>query len=158
MKKLILLFLVLVLKFAPAKAQWVTIPDPNFITYLQANYPICMNGNQMDTTCAELVNATTLNVNNSNISNLFGVRYFDNLLTLSCNSNQLNSLPALPNSLTSLSCSNNQLSSLPTLPNSLISLGCYSNQLSSLPTLPNSLTSCVCSINQLSSLPALPIL
>jgi hypothetical protein len=74
MKKLILLFLVLVLKFAPAKAQWVTIPDPNFVTYLQTNYPSCMNGNQMDTTCAGIVNATSLDVSLTfAISDLNGV-------------------------------------------------------------------------------------
>jgi len=32
MKKLTLLFLVFILKLAPAKAQWVTIPDSNFVT------------------------------------------------------------------------------------------------------------------------------
>jgi hypothetical protein len=46
MKKLILLFLVLLLKFAPTKAQWVTIPDANFATWLNTNYPSCMNLNQ----------------------------------------------------------------------------------------------------------------
>jgi len=57
MKRLILLFFVLVLKFAPAKAQWVTIPDANFVTKLTQLFPSCMNGNQMDTTCAGIVNA-----------------------------------------------------------------------------------------------------
>jgi len=155
MKKLILLFLVLVLKFAPAKAQWVTIPDPNFVTKLQQLFPSCMNGNQMDTTCAGIVNATSLIVNSSNISNLSGIEYFVNLQTLYCYNNQLSSLPVLPNSLTNLRCYYNQLSSLPDLPNSLTELQCYHNQLSSLPALPNSLTILQCNNNQLSSLPAL---
>jgi hypothetical protein len=88
MKKLILLFLVLVLKFAPAKAQWVTIPDANFVTWLNTNYPSCMNGNQMDTTCAGIVNATSLNINYTFISNLFGLQFFDNLTSLNCYQNQ----------------------------------------------------------------------
>jgi len=156
MKKLILLFLVLVLKFAPAKAQWVTIPDPNFVTKLQQLFPSCMNGNQMDTTCEEIVNSAFLTVMNSSISNLFGVQFFDNLLNLNCADNQLTSLATLPNSLISLTCQYNQLTSLPALPNSLTYLGCEYNNLTSLTALPNSLTYLYCGFNQLSSLPALP--
>jgi uncharacterized repeat protein (TIGR01451 family) len=156
MKKLILLFLVLVLKFAPAKAQWVTIPDPNFVTKLTQLYPSCMNGNQMDTTSSQIVISETVDLQGSNISNLFGIQYFDNLTILNCSYNQLTSLPALPNSLTQLTCFYNQLSSLPNLPNSLTHLNCYNNQLSSLPNLPSSLIILFCYFNQLSSLPTLP--
>jgi uncharacterized repeat protein (TIGR01451 family) len=156
MKKLILLFLLLFLKFAPAKAQWVTIPDANFVTKLQQLFPNCMSGNQMDTTCAGIVNATSLQVTYSNISNLFGVQYFDNLLTLKCYNNQLTSLPALPNSLLYLDCMSNNLTSLPTLPNSLLNLHCPGNDLVSLPTLPNNLISLNCNSNSLDYLPALP--
>jgi len=157
MKKLILLFLVLVLKFAPAKAQWVTIPDPNFVTKLTQLYPSCMNGNQMDTTCAGIVNATSLIVNNSNISNLSGAEYFVNLETLDCSYNQLiNSLPNLPNLLIILNCNNNQLTSLPALPNTLSELRCEGNLLTNLPTLPISLIKLFCHYNQLTSLPTLP--
>jgi uncharacterized repeat protein (TIGR01451 family) len=156
MKKLILLLLVFVLKFAPVKAQWVTIPDPNFVTKLTQLFPTCMNGNQMDTTCAGIVNATTLNVTNSNLSNLFGVQYFDNLSMLYCIGNQLTIIPALPNSLTLLDCWSNQLTSLPILPNSLTDLSCSENQITSLPILPNALIKLNCRQNQLTSLPALP--
>jgi Leucine-rich repeat (LRR) protein len=108
MKKLILLFLVLALKFIPAKAQWVTIPDANFVTWLTTNYPSCMNGNQMDTTCSAIVNTTNIEVSDSYISDLTGVEYFANLSFLTCNDNQLTSLPALPNTLMQLQCINNQ--------------------------------------------------
>jgi hypothetical protein len=60
MKKLILFVLVLVLKFIPAKAQWVTIHDANFATWLNTNYPSFMNGNKMDTAFSEIVNAITM--------------------------------------------------------------------------------------------------
>jgi hypothetical protein len=60
MKKLILLFLVLVLKLAPAKAQWVTIPDSNFVTKLTQLYPSCMNGNLKDTAFSAILNAITI--------------------------------------------------------------------------------------------------
>ncbi|MBL0054327.1 MAG: leucine-rich repeat domain-containing protein [Bacteroidetes bacterium] len=46
------------------------------------------------------------------------------ILTIYIASNQLTSLPALPNSLTTLDCYNNQLTSLPALPNSLTYLNC----------------------------------
>jgi uncharacterized repeat protein (TIGR01451 family) len=137
MKKLILLFLVLVLKFAPSKAQWVTIPDANFVTKLQQLFPSCMNGNQMDTTCAGVVNATSLIVNSSNISNLFGVQYFDNLIHLDCNNNLLSGLPPMPNILEDLICNNNQLLSLPTFPNSLNILVCSYNQITYIPPVPS---------------------
>jgi uncharacterized repeat protein (TIGR01451 family) len=156
MKKLILLFLVLILKFAPAKAQWVTIPDSNFVTKLQQLFPSCMNGNQMDTTCAGIVNATSLYVSGNNISNLTGVQYFDNLHTLGCSSNQLSNLPNLPNGLSELYCMNNQLTSLPILPFGLDTLWCNSNPLVSISALPNSLKYLQCIGNQLSNLPVLP--
>jgi uncharacterized repeat protein (TIGR01451 family) len=156
MKKLTLLFLVLVLKFAPANAQWVTIPDPNFVTKLQQLFPSCMNGNQMNTACMEIVNASELNVSSCNISNLSGIEYFNNLFILICNNNSLTNLPELPSYLYVLDCTGNQLTSLPNLPNSLDYLFCSYNQLSSMPALPNSLSNLYCSNNQLNSLPTLP--
>jgi hypothetical protein len=39
-------------------------------------YPSCMNGNQMNTSCAQIVSAISLTVTNSNISNLSGIEYF----------------------------------------------------------------------------------
>ncbi len=157
MKKnfLFLLFLALV-AITPAKAFLVTIPDVNFRARLQILYPTCFVGAQMETTCAGITSATTLNVSNLNIANLSGVEYFTSLQTLNCNNNQLTSLPTLPTSLQSLSCENNQLTSLPVLPSSLQILMCYGNQLVSLPTLPASLTNLGCTSNQLTSLPALP--
>ncbi|MBL0050106.1 MAG: leucine-rich repeat domain-containing protein [Bacteroidetes bacterium] len=153
-----ILFLIVIL-FAAEKtqAQYVTIPDTNFVTWLNANgYSSCMNGNMMDTTCSAVVNATSVDCSNKNISDLTGIEYFDSLKYLYCNNNQLSSLPTLPNSLTKLYCGKNQLSSLPVLPNSMTYLDCWNNQLTSLPTLPNSLTHLFCLFNQLTSLPALP--
>ncbi len=158
------------------KAQWVTIPDTAFVSYLQATFPACMNGNLMDTTCSGVVNVTQFGCGNRPIKDLTGIEYFDNLQLLDCSydsinvipalpnllatlvlySNQLTSLPALPNSLTFLDCQWNQLVSLPALPNSLINLYCTLNQLSSLPALPNSLQNLNCEHNQITSLPALP--
>jgi uncharacterized repeat protein (TIGR01451 family) len=157
MKKLLLSFLILFcLQFKPLKAQWVTIPDTNFVNKLTQLYPSCMNGNQMDTTCTEIVNETQLDVLNSNIYDLSGVQYFTNLNQLYCDFNYLTSLPTLPSLLQIITCGHNQLTSLPTLPISLIRLQCGYNQLNSLPALTNTLERLFCFNNQLTSLPQLP--
>ncbi|HRC32890.1 MAG TPA: hypothetical protein PK736_05560 [Bacteroidia bacterium] len=153
-----ILFLIAILFAANnAQAQFVTIPDPNFVTWLNNNgYAGCMNGNMMDTTCGAVVNDAIVDCSNKNISDLTGIEYFDSLKTLYCWNNQLTSLPTLPNTLTYLNCAGNQLTNLPTLPNSLTDLWCSNNQLTSLPTLPNSLIDLNCYYNQLTSLPGLP--
>ena len=81
MKKLILLLFIFCLQLAPAKAQWVTIPDANFVNTLQQFIPSCMNGNQMDTICAQNVISldpfsSTLNCSSQNILDLTGSSIF----------------------------------------------------------------------------------
>ena len=179
MKKLIpFCLLTLLLAFSEGiNAQYVTIPDTVFVNWLQSNgYAGCMNGNQLDTTCPAVLNATAMSCYAVPIRDLTGLQYFKNLSTLDCSNdslynipafpslltsincqyNNLQNLPALPVNLGTLQCPYNQLSSLPALPANLIDLYCYYNQLSSLPILPASLNHLVCSANQLSSLPALP--
>jgi hypothetical protein len=169
--------IILILFALKYKAQnYVSIPDANFVSYLQQNYPSCMNGNQMDTTCLGIVNATYVSVNSLGISDLTGIQYFKNLKVLYCEYNQLTNLPELSDSLTFLNCDHNQLTSLtnlsaviyvlycaynqltslPNLPNSLLDFKCHYNQLTTLPNLPDSLLSLVCGSNQLTSLPDLP--
>ncbi|MHB8261215.1 MAG: leucine-rich repeat domain-containing protein [Bacteroidia bacterium] len=137
---------------------WVTIPDANFVTYLQSIIPAAMSGNQMNTSSTLVTTRDTINVNGYglSISNLSGIQYFTSLKYLDCGVNSLTSLPALPNTLTFLACEINSLTSLPALPNSITSIDCYNNQLTSLPALPASLTYLDCFGNQLTSLPALP--
>lgn len=146
------------MNFASKAQTWVTIPDSNFVYFLQYNYPFSnfMSGNQMDITHPDVQNIGILSVAGLNIADLTGIEYFTNLQELICYNNQLTSLPSLPNSLQKLYCENNQLTSLPTLPNSLQELVCDSNQLTILPTLSNSLTYLSCNNNQLASLPTLP--
>jgi len=157
MKKIILvalLFLLCISVTHKTSAQYVTIPDANFVAYLQTNFGSCMSGSQLDTTCAAVLNATSLNVSSLSIANLTGAQYFKGLDTLICSSNSLTSLPALPGSITYLDCSYNQLSSMPSLPASLIYLNCLFNQLTSLPTLPATLRVLLCYQNHLTHLPA----
>jgi hypothetical protein len=156
LKKQFLFFIALCFCLAPLKAQWVTIPDANFVAQLTSWYPSCMNGNQMDTTCPQIVNQTYFFSYFDNIADLTGIEYFDNLTLLICENNLLTTLPPLPDSLKHLSCMHNNITNLPDLPPALERLDCANNQLSILPTLPNNLWRLFCPQNQISSLPPLP--
>ena len=141
-----------------AKAQFVTIPDPNFRTWLIQQYPSCFNASQqMDTTCSGIVNATNINLSYKSIQNLSGIRYFDNLDTLYCNNNNIGSLQNLPSNLIYLDCSYNGMLSLQTLTNTVTYLNCSNNQLSNFVSLPSGLIYLNCGDNFLiNSLPSLP--
>lgn len=142
---------------AVVKAQFVTIPDANFRTFLKSNYPSCFNTNeQMDTTCTSITSLQSINVAQKNISNLDGIQYFDALYVLVCFENKLTSLPKLPFDLKALVCFRNKLNVLPVLPDGLQTLSCASNNLSFLPNLPNSIATLACDSNKISSLPSLP--
>jgi uncharacterized repeat protein (TIGR01451 family) len=137
-------------------AQYVTIPDANFVAWLTETYPTCMNGNDLDTTCINIEQETDVQVGSLSISDLTGIQYFNNLTFLDCSSNNLTSLPNLPPSIQGLYCNINQLTALPTLPPTLDLLDCSFNNLTNIPELPSTLTSFACSNNQLDSLPELP--
>lgn len=141
-------------------AQWVTIPDAQFVNFLQTNYPACMSADQMDTTCTDITSETYLDVPwYANVFDLEGVQYFDSLQTLSAISGSVNAMPASLTNLTKLEYLNihtNQLTAIPLLPSSLITLQCGANQISSLPDLPISLTDLNIGPNLITSLPALP--
>lgn len=110
----------------------------------------------MDTSCGAVINTQFLDCGHSNIHNLDGIQYFDNLLELECFFNPLYNLPPLPNSLITLRCFSDSLNSLPPLPNSLKILSCWSNNLTGFPSLPDSLSVLACDSNQFSNLPSLP--
>ena len=156
MKKLFSILLLLVLTSGQLNAQYVTIPDANFVTWLQNTYPNCMVGNQMDTTCVPIVTETFVAVNSQGISDLDGIQYFDSLKYLNCFLNNLTTLPSLPDSLIYLNCYGNGLTTLPDLPSGLTTMYCYVNNLTNLPTLPNTLELLKCDQNNLTTLPTLP--
>jgi len=153
--KITLIALLLSISLYTKAQNYVTIPDAHFAAWLNTYYPTCMNGNQMDTTCPDIINAVVMEVGFDSIADLTGVEYFVNLQRLNCLDDYLISLPVLPNSIEVIFCSGNLLTSLPTLPNSLQYIECNQNQLTSFPALPNSLKYIDCSSNQLTSLPAL---
>jgi uncharacterized repeat protein (TIGR01451 family) len=176
MKKLFTLFVLLAC--LNAKAQYVTIPDANFVAWLQTEVPSAMNGNQMDTTDLAVTTLTVMNVSTYPIHDLKGVRYFDFLKELVCSGNSyldtiptlpgvlerldcstcfsIVHLPVLPGTLKYLDCANNLLTSLPALPNLLEELHCFGNQINALPSLPGSLTILDCDHNNISIVPVLP--
>ena len=73
-----------------ARAQYVTIPDTNFVNWLKTHgYTNCVTGNQMDTTCNKVINDTLIDCFNANIYDLTGISYFHNLKVLQCSKNHL---------------------------------------------------------------------
>ena len=159
MKKftLIPVFAFLLVFTTSVKAQYVTIPDPSFVTWLNGHgFSSCLSGNQLDTTCSAVISTTTIDCSNSSITNLTGVTYFDTLITLKCSQNQLSFLPTLPSKLKYLECHHNQLTSLPVLPSTFKNLDCGLNQITTLPTLPFGMGLLSCYGNPLTTLPALP--
>ena len=143
MKKLFTVF-VLLFVLTNTYAQYVTINDTNFLSWLQANVPSAMNGNQMDTTSLSVTTRTIVDVNYKSISSIDGIQYFKSLKSLDCSTNNITILNNLPNTLVNFNCNYNYLSSLPNLPNTLETLFCSNNELTSLPTLPNTLKILVC--------------
>ena len=162
------------------KAQYYTIPDPDFAQWLTENYPSCMVGNQLDTTCIAVTSATSVNIEQqiapNPIHNLDGIQYFtslqylvfingqlevipefpDQLIHISLYNNQLIEIPPLPTTLTLFSCNLSQLVALPAFHEGLTSIECAGNQLTSIPDLPSTLQYFSCGDNQLTSLPVLP--
>jgi hypothetical protein len=185
MKQIIISFsCIFLLSFATVKAQYATIPDTAFGSWLnQHGFDSCMSGNstigwQLDTTCPAVLDDTSMYISSSlPIRLVDGLQYFKNMTTLFiigdsfhtisalppfleqlfCINSLLYSLPALPPTLTALSCSyNNFFDSLPELPNGLTYLACEENILTNLPPLPLTLTHLDCSGNRLTELPPLP--
>jgi uncharacterized repeat protein (TIGR01451 family) len=162
MKALFTLFTLLIC-LTNLKAQFVTIQDTSFASWLQINIPNAMNGNQMDTTHIDVTSRRQVIIQNQHVASLDGVQYLDSLKTLNCSINvydtiniRLSYLPSLPSMLDTLICDGNALDSLPQLPNGLVYFTCSQNLLDSLPSLPNTIKHFECLNNQLDSLPTLP--
>jgi uncharacterized repeat protein (TIGR01451 family) len=155
MKKFCILIIALLIMNNLKAQTWVTIPDTNFVAWLQDYIPSAMNGNQMDINSPEVTSLNIMNVSNREIADLTGIEYFPSLVFLECNNNKLTSLPSLPSSLSILYCYDNQLTSLPSLPPNLGLLWCSNNELTSIPSLPSNLDVLSCDNNHLTTLPAL---
>lgn len=123
-----------------SNAQSVSIPDAGFVSFLQGNYPACMSGSMMDTTCADIINETSLIIPSSyNVVDLFGVQFFDELDILTVNYHPVTSIPYLPQDLIQLNAAYCELTTITNLPSTLEKLEITSNNLTSLPPLPSGL-------------------
>lgn len=140
MKKILLIVLVSALA-RTANAQWVTIPDTNFVAFLKSQgLSACFNGNQMDTTCPGIANAHQLNAYTyKGITSLEGLQYFDHLENLVFREDSIDYLPDLPGSLQYLVLFSTHLITL-NLPQQLQFLSCSVNPHLHFPAaLPNTL-------------------
>lgn len=102
-------------------------PDENFRTALKKAVP---ENVQDDVINVNQVNY--LDVSKSNISDLTGITFFKDLLTLKCGQNSLTSLDIESLNVWYLDCNSNRLSQLKCNPESISSLHCAVNELSDL--------------------------
>ena len=125
-KKLLPLFIVCCLWFQYTTAQYVTLPDPNFTSWIENNIPGAVNGlGQLDTTYPGVVDNTEINCSGSFITSLEGIEYFKNLKSFDCSRNSIDTLPSLAHSVQYLRCGENYLQNLTVLPTSLLLLDCH---------------------------------
>jgi uncharacterized repeat protein (TIGR01451 family) len=162
--KALFTLLTLLICLTSLKAQFVTIPDANFVTWLQANVPSAMNGNQMDTTSLAVTTRTIIELeptqadpNPPFILNYTGIQYFKGLKTLTLHTiYSASNLPPLPNSIENLKLTGfPSLTSLNSLPNNLKNLNVYL-KITTLPTLPIGLESLTISTQYSFTWPQLP--
>jgi hypothetical protein len=174
MKKLLILPFLFAFSMQ-VRAQYV-IPDTALVALFQQWYPDLMTGDVLDTINSNSPFITVLNFENTNVTDLSGIHYFDSVSTvyitnspvsyipelpdsleyLYCDNTQLASLPPLPGTLVSLQIQNSPLTGLPALPDAMIDLRTINCPITSLPSLPPFLDRLVCMNGQLTSLPALP--
>jgi hypothetical protein len=183
MKKILLLAFIAV-NFISLRAQWVSIPDTNFGTWLAGNgYAHCLQGDnitgwQLDTTCNALSATRALYINSVPIVKIYGLQYFKLLDTLDLQLLSIDSINfPLPSSIRQLRLDENHglvhissfpaamedfwlqfssVSVLPPLPGAVTILFFNNNHLSSLPALPNSLKNLGVAEPGITSLPSLP--
>lgn len=154
-KKICAILLFLAMSVLTLRAQYVGIPDPVFRSWLEDQFPACMQAGKLDTTCAILGEIERFDLPEG-IVNLDGIQYFKALTSLEYESGQLAKLPALPPSLMYLFVSGNALITLPELPSTLLELNCNYNFLTHLPRLPANFQNLFCAYNRLTELPDLP--
>jgi hypothetical protein len=138
-------------------AQFVTIPDTAFVSFLSTSvYSTCITGNQLDTVCLQnqiAAGDTIYYISGTQIVNLEGIQYFEGLTILYCDNGVINNIPGLPNSLSYFQCVNNYLTTLPPLPENLIYFYCQHNDIVYLPDFPPNLLQINCGFNNLRAIP-----
>ena len=137
--------------YGPVYISDLTFPDETFQNYVK-QFDENNNGTLSP---EERYKVTEISVPNKNISNLYGIQFFPNLVKLDCDQNNLSSLDVSQNpALKYLYCEQNNLSSLDVSSNSALKyLHCTKNNLSSLDVSQNlALEYLLCAQNKLTSL------
>ncbi|MEQ2401861.1 hypothetical protein WMO19_09665, partial [Peptoniphilus sp. CLA-SR-H025] len=135
------------------KIDEINFPDANFRKYVADNFDTDSSKGVLSQ--EELNAVTKIDVNNKKIVDLKGIEFFKNLVSLSCNSNQITRLDLSQNQkLEYLYCISNQLTELNLSKNpELTHLWCGHNKLAKLDVSKNTaLTSLLCNNNQLTEL------
>jgi hypothetical protein len=138
----------------PSNSIGILIPDATFASAIHSVCPTCIDGLNYLTTVAAA--QTSLNLSNRSLTNLTGIEGFSSLTTLNLSTNNLTSLPTLPNTITNLTLSSNQLTDLSNLPSGLTELRIDNNAITCLLPLPNSLSTFVYDVSDILCLPNKP--
>lgn len=153
MKRFGPIFVVIELMILPLYSQIIEIPDTAFL-YVLIEQGVDINEDSLISN-EEAATITSLNVSGCDISDLTGIEAFVNLITLWCNSNNLDSLDLSNHtSLVHLECGSNQLTSLDVSNNTALErVECSRNLLTSLDVSnKTALERLYCGNNQLTSL------
>jgi len=81
----------------PLKAQWYQIVDLQFQIFLQANFPLAVQGDSINIAHLSVVNTTELTIDNMQIIFIDGIEAFQNLTKFSAKNNQFNYLYPIEN-------------------------------------------------------------
>src|SRR5688500_10427224 len=147
----------LIILFSPLASfgQTVTIPDPNFVIYLENEFPSCITGNQLDTQCPDILTEDIIAIP-SNVSDLYGIEFFTSLNGLLLSGPVVN-VSTIPPTVTILQFWNTGLDPLPPLPPNIAELYLANEPHTSLPALPATLTHLeIESMYSLTTIPAYP--
>jgi len=125
-----------------------------FFNYLADNYPNIIENGELNIYEASLI--TELNLDGLGLNNISGIEHFNNLENLSCNNNNLTTIPELPSQITTLSIKSNNLNNITDLPENLLHLDLRYNSLSTVPELPNNMESLKLCFNNFTTIPDLP--
>ena len=130
------------------------LEDSIFFNYLSENYPNTIENGELNLYEASLI--TDLNLDDLGLNNINGIEHFSNLESLSCESNNLSTLPELPSQIQTLSFRWNNINYIPEFPQSLLSVDLRNNILSTVPELPNNMESLKLCFNNFTTIPELP--
>ncbi len=167
-KKLLLLLTVGFLSFGAANAQYVTLTDTAFSSFLKGKYPTCFNAaGQLDTTCSAILNVRNMVLADTNmaphthVTDLNGLQYFKGLRGFGFNHLPVKILAKLPSKVNALGFEyNDSLSGFTNVPDSLTEFRAVYCNLTTVPVFPfpNSWYFCDYDVshNKITSLPQLP--